>query len=287
MFKDPLQKLLNNFLLQLGADLFRKASRWMTKKTIPNPEVEPILEKTHPWRLCPKGKHWVNPHPLTIPRSQTNPQPYKTPRKGHCASNPKKKNSKVVSDYLKPDEMHLIAQEHFSNLKTLPSAHKLSEFPDADRYDQIIGGWTQYWNEIFKPKDILDPNFIKALIASESSFNLKPKAQNAGAAGHAHGFIQLTDQAIRILSDRNSHEIKDHLIELSKEQASDANVSVCAGIRWLFHKRRLASNRLKRDATWEEAVIEYKGYAKQMKSSPRTIPKGIQRLREYYGRLNK
>lgn len=36
-------------------------------------------------------------------------------------------------------------------------------------------------------------------------------------------------------------------------------MSICAGTRWLFHKQRLASDDLKREATWIEAVEKYKG----------------------------
>lgn len=55
------------------------------------------------------------------------------------------------------------------------------------------------------------------------------------------------------------------------------------GIRWLFQKQKLASIRLKRAASWEEAVIEYKAYWKAINSGE--VPKGIKDLREYYGIL--
>ena len=35
--------------------------------------------------------------------------------------------------------------------------------------------------------------------------------------------------------------------------------SICAGIRWLFRKKAIASELLKRTATWEEAIAEFKG----------------------------
>jgi hypothetical protein len=36
-----------------------------------------------------------------------------------------------------------------------------------------------------------------------------------------------------------------------------------AAVRWLFHKRNLASKYLGREASWEEAVADYKGYLRR------------------------
>jgi hypothetical protein len=51
---------------------------------------------------------------------------------------------------------------------------------------------------------------------------------------------------------------------LSKKDLLDPNLNLAAGIRWLFYKRDLLSKRLKRPATWEEAILEYKGITKQI-----------------------
>ena len=51
---------------------------------------------------------------------------------------------------------------------------------------------------------------------------------------------------------------KDHLISATKEELNDPNINICAGVRWLFEKRRLASSRLKRSVSWIEVVWEYK-----------------------------
>lgn len=50
------------------------------------------------------------------------------------------------------------------------------------------------------------------------------------------------------------------------------------------HKRKLLSARLKREVTWEEAVIEYKSYWGYI-DTHRAMPKGIIDLRDYYKRL--
>ncbi|MDP3788419.1 MAG: hypothetical protein Q8Q60_03850 [Candidatus Chromulinivorax sp.] len=61
------------------------------------------------------------------------------------------------------------------------------------------------------------------------------------------------------------------------------SVNICSGVRWLFRKQITASSRLKRKATWEEAIIEYKAYWKIIDAGQ--IPKAIVELREYYKQL--
>ena len=46
----------------------------------------------------------------------------------------------------------------------------------------------------------------------------------------------------------------------SKNDLNDPVVNICAGVRWLFRKKEIASVvRLKRAATWVEAAEEYNG----------------------------
>jgi len=223
-------------------------------------------------------------HPLHVPISEKNPDGITTRNTG-CRKNPTRgKRKTVIQDYLHPNEIHAIADQYFKNLSGPPASGRLSEFSDADKFDAFIRGWTQYWNEVLNPTEPLDPDLVKALIATESSFKLKPPAQNAGAAGKARGLIQLTDQAIRALKDPNG-ELKDHLVEMIPEEASDPNVAISAGIRWLFHKKVLAANRLKREATWMEGIAEYKAYLKDMISGKDPNPKGMQKIQYFYRKL--
>lgn len=132
-------------------------------------------------------------------------------------------------------------------------------------YDHYIQGWTQYWNDVLKPFESLDPDIVKALIASESSFN--PKAWNKRQGPQrARGLTQITDQTLRYLSDDYS-ELRDHYLTLSEDDMLDPNLSICAGIRWLFRKKGLAEAKLKRKVTWTEAIAEYKGVNPTGKSS--------------------
>jgi hypothetical protein len=217
--------------------------------------VETVPKKrSHPWRLCPAGQHWVKTHDRKVSVSSKNPNGF-TEVEGHCRINPSGK------DQIYPIEIDRIAKENFSKLKDpIGKYPKLfRERYDGNAFDSIIVGWTKYWNKVLKPKEPLSPNFVKALIASESSFNpdeISPKTKAAG-------LMQLLPETIPLLSDEGG-ELKDHFVNLDQEDAFDPNVAICAGIRWLFRKKRLASIRLKREASWEEAIAEYKSYLKDI-----------------------
>ncbi len=222
---------------------------------------------THPWRLCPYGEHWVKEHNLHIPPSKKNPEGSLTTRKEHCAVNPSKKDSLYL------DEIHEIAARYFKDLSGLPSSNTLG-FKYGNDYDSLIRGWTKYWNDVFNPDIPLDPDFVKALIASESSFKTTPDPQKTHSAGMARGLIQITDQARKILRNPRG-ELKDHFIYLNQDDLTDPNASICAGIRWLFQKQKLASSHFGRSANWEESIAEYKGYLKDIVSGKNPNPTGM------------
>lgn len=187
---------------------------------------------------------------MHVPPSKKHPGGSITTRHAHCAHNPSGK------DQMYPEEIKEISDRHFSKLKKKPCPFPL-KFPNGAKYDDLIAGWVQYWNDIFSPKDPLDPNLIKALIASESGFDPIMLA-NKKNSNSARGLMQITNKTRKILGNEKG-ELKDHFLTVTKSNLNDPNVNICAGIRWLFQKRLLASNKLKRPATWEEAVADYKG----------------------------
>lgn len=218
-------------------------------------------EKSHPWRRCSIGKHFVKEHILHDT----------TKVHEHCAFNPSHKEE------ISYDEIQYITQKYFNDLPGPPTAGVL-KFDDADTYDGFIRGWTCFWNDIFKPSELLDPNYIKALIATESGFRKNPPENP-----HAHGLMQLLHQSFAVLQDAKG-ELHDYLIRIPWEKILDPSTNICMGIRWLFQKRHLLAVRLKREVTWEEAVIEYKSYWKDIEKYGE-MPKGIRDLREYYKKL--
>ena len=220
-------------------------------------EITPeAKENIHPWRLCPAGQHCVRQHTMRVPPSKIHSASYDTTRREHCACNPRGK------EQLHAKEIQDMAKQHFINLPNKPCPINLNFSKEQDRLDgnacdDIIAGWVQYWNDIFKPITPLTSNFVKALIASESGF--KPtelsdkKNQNS-----ARGLTQLTDKTRKILGDAKG-ELKNHLIDITQEDLNDPVINICAGIRWLFRKKEIATAKLKREATWQEAMAEYKG----------------------------
>lgn len=183
---------------------------------------------------------------------------------GHCALNPTGK------DQLYPDEILEIERKYFNRVKSstsLAPKTKLWSFDDQDKYDNLINGWTRYWNEIFKPTDPLDPDFVKALIAPESGFREKIITKN-GARSSARGLAQLIDQTIKALGDEKG-EMKDHFVTITREDALNPSLNICAAVRWIFRKKETATARLKRPATWDESMMEYKAVlAKKLSGKP-------------------
>jgi hypothetical protein len=118
----------------------------------PVPPPEPNDEnKSHPWRVCPIGEHWVRTHPMKVPISDRNPEGV-TLRDGHCHRNPPRKKNTVVEDYLERDEIYLISETYFGSLSGPPKAGALlKEFPRADDYDALIRGWVGWLLERYLP----------------------------------------------------------------------------------------------------------------------------------------
>ncbi len=287
MSEQNIDRLAKTFLKKLFRRVANNTIKAIEKKAEKGSQTIEGVEakKTHKWRKCPIGEHWVTDHPLWVPATDKRPG-YYTSRDGHCADNPTRGKTRTIEDYLSPEEMQIIADKYFTNLSGLPTAGKLAEYDDADNFDEFIRGWTQYWNDIFKPETRLDPDLVKALIATESTFQLNPLPPDAGVAGKAHGLIQLTDQAIKALGDPNG-ELLNHLVKISTKDTSDPNLSIGAAIRWLFRKRDLASHRLKRQASWREAVAEYKSYLKDMVNGKNPNPPQMEKLDVIYERLKK
>ena len=219
--------------------------------------------KVHPWRLCPIGKHYVREHQERIPPSKQHPEGEIIIRHAHCASNPLGKNKKEIKDILSFEELQRIATTQFARFKNTSNVYVL-KYSKENEFVEFIRGWVLYWNEVFSAQDLLDPNLVKALIASESSFDPDTiNNKNSTKIGPARGLMQLTDYTLQILSGHVA-ELRDHFIYLSHTTAMDPSANICAGIRWLFQKRAGAKERYAKIdpnhiVTWDDAVAEYKG----------------------------
>ena len=243
--------------------------------------LDPVDTKTknqtdnnpHPWRVCPRGQHLVRAHLEHIPPSKEHPEGHVITRHEHCAANPTHK------DKLTFNEMQAMTAVYFHDLSGPPTPILLTkEFSGADKYDLFIRGWVQYWNSIFPSDDPLDPDLVKALIATESSFN--QDIDKIHPESSAHGLMQITNPTLHILQNHNG-ELSDHLIHLTLHELQDPSANICAGVRWLFRKKVTAKARLHRTASWEEAVADYKSYLLDIISGNKPEPHAMQDLRRY------
>ena len=229
----------------------------LTSKTPVEEEKEEKEEKkVHPWRVCPIGQHYVCTHPLHTKLGRI------VTRHGHCANNPSHK------DMLSYDEIQAMTQTHFSDLVEPIKSGSIIGFPKADIFDQYIRGWVRYWNEVFKPKEPLDPNLVKALIASESSFESQKRTWTKDKKkGYARGLMQIIDETLSIIQGhKHTGEVKDHFIHATHQEVMDPSTNICIGVRWLFTKKTGAKARLNHVATWDDAVAEYKGRLEDVKN---------------------
>ena len=227
--------------------------------------------KLHPWRLCSKGFSY---------RGGTL-QKLGGERKGDPTALLARPLWKCVKTTQKKDILHfeeviVMSAIFLPFVKGDIKADALG-FAKGNDYNQIILGWTKYWNDILQPTEELEPNLVKALIASESSFEENPKKNPK-----ALGLMQITEETRKILNDREG-ELKDHYIVANRKVILEPAINICAGIRWLFHKKEIAKSKLKRKATWEEAVADYKSYLKEYQKDPGF--RGMGTFRKLYERL--
>lgn len=230
------------------------------------------IKETNPWRVCPIGGHWVRRHDRQKKHLED--------VGGHCRKNKSKK------DQLKSDEIDLITKyELFKNPKLKATPNDLGfdeEGKNGNQFDDLINGWVAYWNDVFKTDPPLHPNFVKALMATESSFAPKANAPNKiKKIGFARGLMQITERTQRQLAG-DEKELKDHLVILDHEEVWEPNKNICAGIRWLFRKREILKSQIKRDPTWKEVLMGYKGKIGSKTDETQRVQK---RLNEYFEKL--
>ena len=192
-------------------------------------------------------------------------------RSGSCKDNPSQK------DALYALELQRISEAHFSKLG--PKMKDDLGYLYGNKYDGLIHGWTKYWNEVLSPKEPLDPDLVKALIASEPGFDSEAKPPKRGP-NSARGLMQITNDTRKFLAE-DKGEIKDFLVKIDKQDMIDPNLNIAAGVRWLFRKKEIADSKARKQTTWRQAVVEYKSYQKdpdgpQMKKFDRLY----QRLKE-------
>jgi hypothetical protein len=93
--------------------------------------------------------------------------------------------------------------------------------------------------------------------------------------------MQILDST-RIDLSNEKGELKNHFVSASLNDLNDPSVNICAGIRWLFQKKKLASSKLKHEASWKETIYEFKGLSTASEKRAEKLLKRFTDLLEKY-----
>lgn len=165
---------------------------------------------------------------------------------------------RLPGTFLDREEIKSVVEEYDRKIVPYPTSGKLKEFKGAaDKYDALIAIWTNYFNQKFNADPKLDPDVIKALIASESGFRADPPEHKI-----AFGITQITKKTLEILQDPKG-ETKEFIFnKIRQKDLKDPEIAIPMGVRWIFRKRATAQSKLGRAPTAEEIILEYKGLLK-------------------------
>lgn len=212
----------------------------------------------------------VREHPMHVPVSEKNPTGV-TIRDRHLR--------RLKGTYLDQDEIESVFKNYDRKGIVYPTKGKIKKHKDADKYDDLIAVWTDYFNKKFNANPPLDPDVVKALMASESGFRVDPKENKK-----AFGITQIIPDTLKIVQDPNG-EAKDFIFnKIRQKDLKNPDVAIPMGVRWLFRKRATAINQLKRAPNHEELILEYKGL---LKSSSKYKNDALENYRENYALLKK
>ncbi len=214
----------------------------------------------------------VREHLLTVPVSEKNPTG-QTLRDTHPR--------RIKGTYLDTSETKSIFKNYDRSEIIYPTSKKLlKEYRDSDNYDDLIAVWSDYFKKKFKSENPIDPDVVKALIASESSFKADPKRNRI----IARGLTQITKSTHKILQDPQGESREFIFKNILQRDLADPNISIPMAIRWLYRKQQTAASKLKRVPTHEDIILEYKGL---LKSNSAYKQKGLSKYRQAYDKLKK
>lgn len=159
--------------------------------------------------------------------------------------------------FLDPAEIDSIFKSYDKKNLIFPAKGRLADCKNADRYDEIIAIWVDYFNKKFNVDPPLHPNVVKALIGSESGFNPDPSGNKV-----ALGIAQVTKRTLGVLQDP-ADEAKDFIFsKVRQKDLRNPAIAIPMAVRWLLRKRETAANKLNRAPNTEELILEYKGLLK-------------------------
>lgn len=176
--------------------------------------------------MCPPGSHVVHAHKRVCQFGTV----------AWVHAHVQKNRGRISAGLLKENIHYLFwnAEKKYSALNPIDGfGNKGSE------YDELIQFWLEYWkSEGIEFPEKLESLLIKSLIAVESPFD--PKAKSKAKGSTASGFMQVTDQMVRVLGgfpNKDDYiEQRKSLIHVHYADKLDPVVNVTLGIRLLGHK---------------------------------------------------
>lgn len=93
--------------------------------------------------------------------------------------------------------------------------------------------------------------------------------------------MQILNTTLGYLRDTKG-ELSNYLVCLTKNNLLNPSANICAGVRWLFRKKETAANKLKRHATWINAIEDYKCYLNKIIDNKPYNHKPMEDIKKYY-----
>lgn len=90
--------------------------------------------------------------------------------------------------------------------------------------------------------------------------------------------MQLTEKTTREARNHKLREYRDHYIDLEYEDLWEPNKNIAFGIRHIFRKRETAKWRLKREPSWFEVLMDYKGLLTSKSQDAKTSKERLTRF---------
>ncbi len=209
----------------------------------------------------------VREHPRHIPVSEKNPSGItivdRHPRR-------------LPGTYLDADEVKSVFKDYDRKNLPFPTPDDLGH-KMGNSYDETIAVWVDYFNKKFSADPPLDPDVVKALIASESGFDIDPHGSKV-----AIGIAQITKETLDVLQDPGGESQNFIFDKMRQKDLKNPETAIPMAVRWLFRKKETAVKKLKREPTVEELILEYKGL---LKSKSGYKSSALSNFRKSYGRL--
>ncbi len=183
---------------------------------------------------------------------------------------------RLPGTYLDADEIKSILKNYDRKNLRLPTPDSLGH-KAGNNYDETIAVWVDYFNKKFSADPPLDPDVVKALIASESGFDSDPSGNKV-----AIGIAQITKETLEVLQDPEGESQNFIFDKIRQKDLRNPDVAIPLAVRWLFRKKETAVKKLKREPTIEELILEYKGL---LKSKTGFKTSAISNFRKNYGQL--